>query len=83
MTAFERRIVHVEPGARLDCGEPLWQDALVVVLAGELDVECASGERHRFRSGDILTLARLSLRCARNNGPTPTRLLAIWRNAHR
>jgi hypothetical protein len=81
--AFERRIVHVERGARLDCREPLWQDALVVVLTGELDVECSSGESHCFRSGDVLTLARLPIRRAHNSGATPTRLLAIWRKAHR
>jgi quercetin dioxygenase-like cupin family protein len=83
LTAFERRVVHLEPGARLECREPPWQDALVVVLAGELDVECAGGERHRFRSGDVLTLARLSLPCVRNTGATPTRLLAIRRKADR
>lgn len=83
MTAFERRIVHLQPGARLDCREPLWQDALVVVLAGELDVECSGGEGHRFCEGDVLTLARLSRPCARNNGVGPTQLLAIWRDVHR
>ena len=83
MTTFARRIVQLEPGGQLDYREPLWQDAIVVVLAGGLDIECASGECHCFRSGDILTLAHLPVRRAHNSGAGPTRLLAIWRHAHR
>ena len=79
MTAFERRLIQLEPGDLLHHGDPLWQDAIVFVLAGELAVECSEDECHCFRSGDILTLARLSLRRASNSGAVPTRLLAIWR----
>ena len=79
MTAFERRLIQLEPGDQLHDSEPRWQDAIVIVIAGELTVECSRGEHHCFRSGDILTLARLSLRRASNSGAVPTRLLAIWR----
>ena len=76
---FERRVIELEPGACLDQDEALWQDAIVFLTAGELDVECATGERHCFREGDILTLARLPIRDVHNGGATTARLLAIWR----
>ena len=79
MTALVWRVVELEPGAFLDHGEEFWQDAIVFVAAGELDVDCAAGGHHRFRVGDILTFAGLSLRGARNTGVAPAHLLAVWR----
>ena len=76
---FLRRVVDLEPAESLDHREPLWQDAIVFVLAGELSVECPDGDCHRFRAGDVLTLARLPVVRARNRGTIPTRLLAIGR----
>lgn len=78
---FERRMIELEPGACIDHDEALWRDAIVFLAAGELVVECSSGERHCFRAGDILTLARLPICRAHNSGATPTRLLAICRAA--
>jgi glyoxylate utilization-related uncharacterized protein len=79
VTAFERRLIQLEPGDLLHHGDTLWQDAIVFVIAGELAVECSRGERHCFRSGDVLTLARLPICRAHNSGAAPTRLLAIRR----
>jgi quercetin dioxygenase-like cupin family protein len=79
MSAFARRLVELEPGGHLDHRDAQWQDAIVFLLAGELAVECSSGERHCFRAGDILTLARLPIGRAHNSGTEATRLLAIWR----
>jgi hypothetical protein len=31
-----------------------WQDAIVVVERGEIEVECLGGRRRRFESGDVL-----------------------------
>jgi quercetin dioxygenase-like cupin family protein len=76
---FGRRVIELEPGARLDHEDALWRDAIVFLIAGELEVECSRGERHRFREGDVLTLARLPIRRVRGSGATPTRLLVIWR----
>jgi quercetin dioxygenase-like cupin family protein len=81
VTSFERRIVELEPDAVLDHEAAVWQDAIVVVTAGEIELECWTGERRRFRRGEILTLARLPLRRVRSSGKTPARLLAIWRRA--
>jgi quercetin dioxygenase-like cupin family protein len=79
MSAFARRLVELEPGAHVDHREVQWRDAIVFLLAGELAVECSSGERHCFRAGDILTLARLPIGRVHNSGTAATRLLAIWR----
>lgn len=82
-TSFSRRLIELQPGACLKHDLAFWQEAIVFLTAGELEVECSRGERHRFRAGDILTLARLPVRRARNTGAAPARLLAVWRTTHR
>lgn len=79
MTSFIRCVVEVEPGDVLDHESPMWQDAIVFVVVGTIDVACTDGERHRFCCGDILTFAHLPLTRVHNAGTTPTRLLAISR----
>lgn len=78
-TRFVQQVIDVPPGGLLDHDAPIWQDAIVVVLAGRIVVECARGERHRFVRGDILSFARLPLRRVHNEDPCATRLLAISR----
>ena len=78
-TLFGRCVVDVDPGGFLDHQAALWQDAIVFVAAGEIELECSSGELHCFRGGDILTLARLPIRHVHNGSSAPARLFAIWR----
>ena len=80
---FGRRVVVVPPGEAMPYDPGSWEDAIVFVLAGEIDVQCSSGAGHQFQQGDILWFTGLSVRSLRNDGPVPTRLLAIWRIAHR
>jgi len=80
---FGRRVVAVLPGDALPFDPGTWEDAIVFVLAGEIDVHCSSGAAHRFQPGDILWFTGLSIRSLRNTGSVPARLLAIWRIAHR
>ena len=79
---FGRRVVVVPPGEAMPYDPGSWEDAIVFVLAGEIDVQCSSGAGHQFQRGDILWFTGLSVRSLRNDGPVPTRLLAIWRIAH-
>lgn len=72
-------LVELEPGSALDHDDPLWQEAIVVVIAGELEVTCSRGESHSFCAGAVLTLARLPVLRARNSSAASTRLLAISR----
>jgi quercetin dioxygenase-like cupin family protein len=80
---FGTRVVELAPNCVLVYDAASWHDALVFVTDGEIEVECARGERQRFSSGAILCLAPLSVRWLRNTGQAPARLVAIWRPAAR
>ncbi len=76
---FGARTLELAPASVLAYDAASWRGAIVVVAAGEIEVECASGERGRFHQGDILCFAPLPVRVLRNTGAAPARLLAIWR----
>jgi hypothetical protein len=76
---FARRRVVLDPGASRPYDEAEWDDALVVVKGGEIDVECRSGGRMRFIAGDMLWFTGLPLVALRNPGPEPAVILAISR----
>jgi quercetin dioxygenase-like cupin family protein len=76
-----RRVVELASGAELAFDPANWQDAIVFVLAGEVDVQCPGGASHRFGAGDIVCFTRLPVRTLSNPGPVPARLLAMWRHA--
>jgi quercetin dioxygenase-like cupin family protein len=79
MTSFSSRTVQVPPAAALDRDAAPWHEALVIVVTGEIEVECSSGACCHFRPGDVLTFARLPLHRVRNRGSEPASLLAVWR----
>jgi hypothetical protein len=75
---FRRRVVDVAPGEKLDIGADPWRDALVVLESGEVELECAAGERSRFAGGAVLCL--LPPVCfLRNRNSEPARLITISR----
>jgi hypothetical protein len=76
---FERRVVTLAAGQRRPYDEAEWEDALVVVEAGAVELEGLSGRRFRFERGDILWLAGVPLRELHNPGPTPVVLVALRR----
>lgn len=78
---LDRLVVDLRPGELLGHDEAIWQQAIVFVVSGEIEVHCSRGERHSFRSGDVLSLARLPLVAVRGTACGRTRLLAIWRRA--
>ena len=71
--------VTLEPGHALPYDEADWHDAVVVVVAGEIDLECVGGGRQRFVPGDVLRLSGLPLRTLRNPWPEPAVLVAVAR----
>jgi glyoxylate utilization-related uncharacterized protein len=77
--SFSHYLIELAPGAEVDCDRTCWQDSIAFLLAGELHVECACGESHCFRAGDIFTLAHLPVRRAYSGSAIPTRLLAVRR----
>lgn len=76
---FEVRAVGVEPGGHRIYHKAEWSDAIVVVRHGEIELECLSGTRHRFRRGDLLWLGGLPLRALHNRGREPAVLIAVSR----
>jgi hypothetical protein len=76
---FARRQVVLDPGDRRPYDQGEWDDALVIVKRGEVDLECRSGGRMRFIAGDMLWLTGLPLRALRNPGDEPVVLVAISR----
>ena len=63
---FEKRSVELTPAAVLAYEPATWRDAIVVVTAGEIEIECSNGESECFRRGDVLCLAPFPVRALRN-----------------
>jgi hypothetical protein len=78
---FRRRVVELAPEQEVRLDADVWQDAIVFLTAGEVELECEAGFRHRFGRGAIVCLAHLRLSIMRNSGAAPARLLAISRRA--
>jgi uncharacterized cupin superfamily protein len=81
--AFECRAVAVEPGGVRIYNEAEWRDAIVVVGAGEIELEALGGNRERFRCGDILYFSGLPLRSLHNRGAEPAVLVSVSRRSGR
>ena len=77
--AFARRETVLSPGDRRVYDEAEWDDALVIVKRGELDIECTAGGRMRFVAGDMLWLTGLPLRALENAGAEPAVLVSVSR----
>lgn len=79
---FECRAVTVEPGGDRIYHDAEWQDALVVIARGEIELEWRDGRRHRLSSGEVFWLAGLPLRRLHNHGAEAAQLVAISRSAN-
>ena len=77
--AFVRREIVVSPGATRPYDPTEWVDSLVVVKAGEIELEGHPGHAATFRRGDILWLTGLPLRRLHNRGAEPAVLVALSR----
>jgi CheY-like chemotaxis protein len=79
--AFELRTVAIPAGASRAYDEAEWEDAIVVLESGELEVECVRGGRRRFERGAVMYLVGLALRTLHNLGPETAVLVAVSRRA--
>lgn len=77
--SFESLVVVIAPGGSRANDDAEWQDALVVVERGQIELETASGGRQCFGRGDVLCLAGLPLRAMHNHGRKPAILVAVSR----
>lgn len=76
---FLRRTILLEPGECRPYLADEWRDCLVVVEAGDVDLETTGGLRHTCRRGDILWLAGLPIQRLVNRGPAPVLITSVRR----
>lgn len=74
-----RQEVIIECGASRPYDESEWRDALVVVDAGAVTLECVRGGFNTFRHGDVMWLVDVPLRWMHNWGDEPVVVVAISR----
>jgi hypothetical protein len=78
-SAFEVRILELDPGCDRPYDEREWLDAIVVIGRGEVELECNGGTRKRLESGDVLWLAGLPVRAICNRGGETAVLVSFSR----
>lgn len=76
---FARRVVTLAPGERCAYASEDWEDALVLVEHGTVELEDLAGDRRSLARGAVLWLVGLPLRGMRNVGRHPAVLVAISR----
>jgi hypothetical protein len=77
--AFERQVRVLPAACAMSVDQTAWEDALVEVAQGEIELEFISGALRRFGAGDVLFLDGLPLRRLRNRSRSPAVLVAIRR----
>jgi FAD/FMN-containing dehydrogenase len=77
---FDRDRVILAPGAELALVEPGWEDRMIVVEAGEIELECRGGATVRFVRGDLLFVRGLAVRLIRNPGQMSAVLVTVERH---
>jgi hypothetical protein len=77
--SFNKQVVTLAPGASRPYLAHEWRDAIVVVEAGEVALECEDGGRRRFAAGAVMWLAGLGLLALHNDGVDPVVLVAVSR----
>ena len=78
--AFTRRTVTLPAGESRPYDSAEWDDALVLVTMGAIELVGLSGRRWRFPSGAMLWLTDLPIRSIHNPGDEPARLCAVSRH---
>jgi hypothetical protein len=76
---FERRLIRLPAHAERLYDDAEWQDELVVVACGAIELEGVSGERWRFEKGAILWLQELPLRAIHNPSAESAILVTVSR----
>ena len=76
---FERRLVRLPAGSACAYNAAEWEDELVIVVCGLLELEGLSGRRWRFERGAILWLADLPVSALHNPTDATTILMAVSR----
>lgn len=75
----DRRSVTIAPGDTIDYRAEDWQDSMLVVMKGAIELESPLGSVHRFDSGSILWCQGLPIRLIRSTGLDAAVLVSISR----
>jgi hypothetical protein len=78
-TGFERRLVRLPAGSAHAYDSAEWQDELVIVVCGTVELEGSSGRRWRFDRGAIFWLQDQPLNAIHNPTAGTTILMAVAR----
>lgn len=73
------RLVAIAPGEARPFVAAEWDDALVVVEQGPVELECVRGGRRAFATGSVMFLTGLPLRTIHNPGSEHALLAAVTR----
>lgn len=76
---MDLRVVSIPPHTRLAYEPAVWAGALVVVEAGEIELECRRGARACFAAGSVLFFDGLELGTVRNRTGEKVLLSAVSR----
>jgi len=75
------RLVAIAPGEARPFVAEEWDDSLVVVEQGSIELECVRGGRRAFATGAVMFLTGLPLTMIHNPGPEPALIAAVSRKA--
>jgi hypothetical protein len=78
-SGFERRMVRIPAGCDRAYDESEWEDELVIVVCGAVELVGLSGRRWPFGRGAILWLQGLPLRALHNAGEETAVLMTVSR----
>lgn len=76
---FPRRVVVLDAHESLPYDPADWDDTLVAVTGGEIELENTDGQRQRFGHGALLCFAGLPVRMLHTVGTQPVVLVAVRR----
>ena len=76
---FAKRTYRAAPGRELDLSPAPPRDAIVAVVSGELEIECAAGGHRRFGPGALIPIACVPVARLRSVGSRTLVLVAIAR----
>jgi hypothetical protein len=78
-SGFQRFVVRLPAGCSRPYDQSEWEDALVIVTRGVIELVGLSGRRWRFPCGAILWLTDLPLRSLDNPGQEAAEITAVSR----
>jgi uncharacterized cupin superfamily protein len=74
-----RREITIAPGRSMPYVAEEWEDTLVLLMRGSIELECHAGGRRRFPPGAVLWFVDLDVHTIHNAGEELVRIVAVSR----